>query len=519
MRNEGRRVWLGRLILSGIILAYVALAVGYALGTPPWNNPDEPAHYNYLRHIATTGQLPILQMGDYNFAELEQLKAARFPASLSIAGVRYEYHQPPLYYLLGAAIYKVTASLPLPTQVLILRLFSVALGVLVLLVAYATAQEAFSGDRMLALSTVAFVAFVPMHTAMTAAINNDTLAELLLALLLWLSLRRLRDADPPRRYVLLAGLLLGLGLLTKVTVYVGAVVLLAAEVGRIVLGAKTGNQAIRKSGNQEIPHSLIPRFPDSLITIVSIFSVALLLSLWWFVRNAVVYGHLDLTGRLRHDAVVVGQPRTVLGLEAVRHFVVVTFQSFWAQFGWMGILVDQRIYLLLAVLTGLAALGLALWIAQRLPRLPARQKWAWGLLALTFLLILAGLLQYNLTFIQAQGRYLFPAIVPIAICFALGLRELASRRWLLPATLGVGLAAVYVVKRQHALLPETAGVLAFQVRGRVLLASSALLVLLASAAQWRLAKVYDVVVLAALALALLGLDFICLTRFVIPYFR
>ena len=511
MRNEGRRVWLGRLILSGIILAYVALAVGYALGTPPWNNPDEPAHYNYLRHIATTGQLPILQMGDYNFAELEQLKAARFPASLSIAGVRYEYHQPPLYYLLGAAIYKVTASLPLPTQVLILRLFSVALGVLVLLVAYATAQEAFSGDRMLALSTVAFVAFVPMHTAMTAAINNDTLAELLLALLLWLSLRRLRDADPPRRYVLLAGLLLGLGLLTKVTVYVAAVVLLASEVGRKPVRSpkpdrftalQTGNQEIRKSGNQAIPHLLIPSFPDSLITIVSIFSLALLISLWWFVRNAVVYGQLDLTGRLRHDAVVVDQPRTVLGLEAVRHFVVVTFQSFWAQFGWMGILVDQRIYLLLAVLTGLAALGLALWIAQRLRRLPARQKWAWGLLALTFLLILAGLLQYNLTFIQAQGRYLFPAIVPIAIFFVLGLRELASRRWLLPATLAVGLASVYLV-----------------VRGRVLLAGSALLVLLAGVAQWLLAKVYDVVVLAALALALLGLDFICLTRFVIPYFR
>jgi len=499
--RDGR---LGQLLLAGIVLAYVALAVGYVLGTPAWNNPDEPAHYNYLRHIATTGQLPILQMGDYNFAELEQLKAARFPANMSIAGVRYEYHQPPLYYLLGAAIYKATASLPLSTQVLILRLFSVALGVLVLLVAYATAQEVFPGDRTLALATVAFVAFVPMHTAMTAAINNDTLAELILALLVWLSLRRLRDADSPRRYVLLAGLLLGLGLLTKVTVYVGAVVLVAAEVGRLVNGGWKNGEWRMENGNSkfEIRNSKF-HLPSSIFHfLLSIFSVALLLSLWWFIRNAAVYGQLDITGRLRHDAVVVGQPRTVLGLEAVRHFVVVTFKSFWAQFGWMGILVDQRIYLLLAVLTGLAALGLALWIAQRLPKLPARQKWALGLLALTFLLILAGLLQYNLTFIQAQGRYLFPVLVPIAIFFVLGLRELARRRWLLPATLGVGLATVYVM-----------------VRGRVLLASSALLVLLASVAQWLLARFYDLIVLAALALALLGLDFICLTRFVIPYFR
>jgi hypothetical protein len=496
MRDER----LGRLLLVGIILAYVALAAGYALGTPKWNNPDEPAHYNYIRHIATTGQLPILQMGDYNFAELEQLKAARFPDSMSIAGVRYEYHQPPLYYLLGAAIYKATASLPLPSQVLILRLFSAALGVLVLLVAYATAQEVFPGDQTMALATVAFVAFVPMHTAMTAAINNDTLAELILALLLWLSLRRLHDTDSPRRYVLLAGLLLGLGLLTKVTVYVGAVVLVAAEVGRFVQERdEVRGMRYEVHSSSLIPH---PSFTTSLVSLVSVFSLALLLSLWWFARNAAVYGLFDLTGRLRHDAVVVGQPRTVLGLEAARHFVVVTFQSFWAQFGWMGILVDQRIYLLLAVLTGLAALGLVLWIVQRLPQLPIRQKWALGLLVLTFLLILAGLLQYNLTFIQAQGRYLFPAIVPVAIFFVLGLRELANRRWLLPATLGVGLATVYMA-----------------VRGRFLLASSALLVLLASVAQWLLARFYAVVVLAALALALLGLDLICLMRFVIPYFR
>jgi len=38
-------------------------------------------------------------------------------------------------------------------------------------------------------------------------------------------------------------------------------------------------------------------------------------------------------------------------------------------------------------------------------------------------------------------------------------------------------------------------------------------------AQWLLARFYHLIVLAALGLALLGLDLICLTRFVIPYFR
>ena len=35
--------------------------------------------------------------------------------------------------------------------------------------------------------------------------------------------------------------------------------------------------------------------------------------------------------------------------------------------------------------------------------------------------------QYNLDYIQPQGRYLFPAAVAVALAFALGLEELAGR--------------------------------------------------------------------------------------------
>jgi hypothetical protein len=35
-------------------------------------------------------------------------------------------------------------------------------------------------------------------------------------------------------------------------------------------------------------------------------------------------------------------------------------------------------------------------------------------------LTLAGYLYYNLTFVQHQGRYLFPALIPIGLAFAIG---------------------------------------------------------------------------------------------------
>src|SRR5205814_3754384 len=51
----------GRLILALALVAYAALAIGYLTLTPIWQNPDEPAHYNYVAFIAQTGGLPELR--------------------------------------------------------------------------------------------------------------------------------------------------------------------------------------------------------------------------------------------------------------------------------------------------------------------------------------------------------------------------------------------------------------------------------------------------------------------------
>ena len=43
-----------RLWLVVILLLYVVLAFRFASLTPAWQAPDEPAHYNYIAHIAQT---------------------------------------------------------------------------------------------------------------------------------------------------------------------------------------------------------------------------------------------------------------------------------------------------------------------------------------------------------------------------------------------------------------------------------------------------------------------------------
>ncbi|MDW8269454.1 MAG: hypothetical protein RMN24_09840, partial [Anaerolineae bacterium] len=171
---------------------------------------------------------------------------------------------------------------------------------------------------------------------------------------------------------------------------------------------------------------------------------ALLLPLPWWWRNVRVYGLGDPLGLERHDAIVTGQPRTAdwiaqFGLTAyLERLGEFTFKSFWGVFGWLGVFLDGRVYALLGLVSLLVAVGL-LARSGGWPRLADWQRRGLGLLGFQAVLVAAGYAWYNLTFVQHQGRYLFPALLPLAIAFALGWQGLHTPRGSLA---GAVLAAV-----------------------------------------------------------------------------
>lgn len=426
---------LNRLVLVLVLLVYAVTATLYAVYTPPWQAPDEPAHYNYIRALAEEQALPVIEEGDYDQEYLGRLTSRKFPPELSIVPLRYEDHQPPLYYLLAVPIYLLFRGALIP-----LRLLSVALGLLLLTVVHRLARTLFPDRPFLALAATALIALLPQHVAMTAAVNNDTLAELVLATALWLAV-----SPHPRPWVL--GAVLGLALLTKTTAYV------ALPVALLALWWTTENR-------MQTPASQIFR---ALLA-------ALLLSGPWLLRDITIYGWTDPLGLARHNAVVQGQPRTAewlaqygpLGL-ALR-FLRTTFQSFWGQFGWMGVPMHPPVYLALAVLSALLGLGfLAWWLDRRRPRLTPLQRRGTLLLTFSATLTLLSYLWYNLTFVQHQGRYLFPALVPLALAGALELEWWTGRRagvlLLGVGLMGIPLALAWALRRTALPLWGATGVL------------------------------------------------------------
>ncbi len=436
-----------RLWLLLIILAYTAVATNFAVQTPAWQAPDEPAHYNYIAHLATERTLPVLRVGDYDQKYRDHLLRKNFPAELSVAELRYESYQPPLYYLAGAVVYALSDG-----NLIALRLFGVVLGIGIILLSYYSLSLVFPDKPLVTLGATAFTAFLPMHVAVTASVTNDTFSELLLLAVLAVLLRWTRtqfmqpsvtkqmQKQQSRWPLLLLGLLLGLGLLTKIYAYLFVPLTLLAVVATAWHQQRTWG-------------SLWAGIRMSLWVLVP----ALLLGLPWWLRSMQLYGGWDILGLTWHDKVVVGQPTTTewISLHGVMPYSErafrFTFQSFWGIFGWMGVFLDERIYTAMLIFTGVLFLGL-LWTMIRLisgkpdTDIDDYQRWVLFFFGLIILAAAVAYIWYNTKFVQHQGRYFFWGLLPISTFVALGWREvMRPLQGLITAFLAIVLAGALTV--------------------------------------------------------------------------
>ncbi len=394
-----------------LIAAFLIVGALFAVRTPAWQAPDEPAHYNYVAQVASNGCCPVLEVGDWNSAYLDELKSAHFSPDLlgDLATIQYEDHQPPLYYLLAALVFKLTDG-----SLIALRLFTVLIGAGVVAGAYAVGKALLPDQPQIALGTALLVGFVPQHVAGLAAVENDALAELIIAATLWGMIVYLKSG---RVKAWQLGILVGAGLLTKVsTLFLAGLVPLAILV-KWWIERREGERARHAVPLRELVAFAVP---------------ALILGGVWWVREMSVYGFPDLFGLARHNLVVADQARTAeliaqVGVgEYLRRMVETTFDSFWGQFGWMALPLQGWTYALILLFLGAAAVGwmIGLWAHSRAPlqvSTSAAQRAAWGIVILTALLALAQYAYYNSEFLQLQGRYLYPGLIPLGLGVALGM--------------------------------------------------------------------------------------------------
>jgi 4-amino-4-deoxy-L-arabinose transferase-like glycosyltransferase len=203
-----------------VVIAFLALSIGYSYTFPMFEGFDETSHYRLVDYYARHWSMPDL---------------AHAPS--------HEAHQPPLYYVVGAVLVSpidrsdfdrvfqlnpgedinvrqnlaVTDMSLFPRgttlAVRVLRLFSALLGAATVVLAYAMTRQLGLPDKT-ALLSAALLAFNPKFIMLSASVSNDIATVCLAALCLALSATIMRRAPSIRRIFVL-GVAVGLAALSK----------------------------------------------------------------------------------------------------------------------------------------------------------------------------------------------------------------------------------------------------------------------------------------------------------------
>jgi hypothetical protein len=440
------------LVLLGLTLVRGLI---YSAVVPPWQAPDEPQHFEYVKLlyekrrlvgwgdvtpsveqeiIASMDRHNFWQFGVFTWPATPSPQAQPTAFSQIWGETEHELHQPPLSYLLYLIPLALTATEDTAVQLYAMRIASVFLTMLVVMITFWTTKELFPEDPLLAFFVPAFVVFLPSHTFTTSAVNSDHLAEVFVSILIsfWvLSFRRglslLRSVG-----IAVAGIS---GLLAKRTALV-AIPLCGSGICLYLLGRDIRRRFSWKKG-----------FVVVIVSVVIVTIVAL--GLWSWARTTAEANRIESGLEwLLHSYLFLPSERWPFSLDqdyfgpealaAYRYYAKTAFETFWARFGWYNIYVDTILYSLVAFCSLLALGGLCLLLARAIRgqnQLTGWQKRVLLFYALTVLLAVcigvgARIRYWDIeSFGAPHGRYLYPVILPVATLFILGLQELVAVRY------------------------------------------------------------------------------------------
>lgn len=381
---------------------------GPGLPTPDVGAPDERQHANYVRYLLKEHKLPVLVVGAPD------------------AGEEYESHQPPLYYGLAAAAATVTGQTDVESggfgnvaRILNAIIGAVGVAGVFFAVLWATKRED------LALVGTAFAALIPMNCALSGAISNDPLLITLISWSFAWSARALGSENEKEinRAMIWAAVFAGLACLTKST---GLVAMVGLSVTLLYL---------RK------------QFP--ITKVAGWMAIGALIASPVWIRNQLIYG--DPLAQKVFKAAFAGSPQKamiVAGIESsnaggspeaqywINWVGYWTSRSYIGVFGVMDIWLNSSgkagrdtdpnlLYKAIILFVGLAKISFLLYLRNKWKEVPKAVFVGLAISVVTVLLFIG----FNMTYFQAQGRYLYPALAPTALVLGLGWVGIFKSQW------------------------------------------------------------------------------------------
>ena len=458
---------------AGLLCALVAVlnSAAWALFLPPLQAHDEHAHVYYVQRLAESGRAPrpitgpatslsaeenALQFGLHLFdvvgnengrppwTDLERRTVDQGVAGQSrdspFGGDEGVGAYTPLYYAAEAVVYKAASSRSLIERIVAMRLFSALLAGLTVLFVFLFLREHFPRQPWVWPVGALAVAFQPVFSYMSGAVNPDAALATASAALFYL-VGRAFSRGLTMRLAAVIGLTVALGILTKVTM-VAFVPAVALAVVLLVIRA----------------HRAGERRPI-LLAVAAGVAFALPVAVYCVINTAVWDRPLlpggssggGGVGGVLEAASGVGGPRATVGgflSYAWQDYLPrlgfmqpwfgdyngwnVWFKSFWGSFGWGDYGFSSQAY------SWILAVSLVIVVGALAAAFRKRRDWrSWFAPIATYagmvlgLLLLIAYIGYGLrttgTTGFEQGRYLLPLLAPFAGLIALGVSGVGRR--------------------------------------------------------------------------------------------
>ena len=408
------------------------LAVGFALKTPyrtsgliisqgparpiaDIGSPDERQHANYIRFLLKKHKLPVLVPGAPDVGE------------------EYESHQPPVYYAASAAVATVTGQTDVDSQSFgnVERIFNCAIGALAIVGVFFAGLWA-SKREDIAILSAAFAALLPSNCSLSGSISNDPLLILCISWSFAFSARAFNSEEYAHitRPMLCAAVFAGLACITKSSGLVALAGLFATAI------------CLRK------------RVPVGKLFGFSFIAILIALPVW--LRNITLYGDPlaqnvfkeAFGGSAQKSAIIAtieasgapGSPEVQYWMNWVGYW---TARSFIGVFGYMDIWLNASgraisnkdpnwLYKAIIAFLVITKIGFLFYLRNKWKEIE-KPVFIGLLIAILTLLVFIG---FNMTYFQAQGRYLLPALAPTAMMLSFGWTTL-FRSKMMPALVAV----------------------------------------------------------------------------------
>lgn len=240
------------------VIAFVNAAV-WGIVVPPFQVPDETAHFAYAQYLAETGKPPPEQGSPYSPQEASALRnlffgqvighpqirgvitngenkalrtaLARHPSPVG-GGGNAQANQPPLYYAIEAIPYWLSPSHDILTRLALMRLVSALIAAGTVLAIFMFLRELLPQFPWAWTVGALVVAFQPMFNFIAAGVQSDNLLYFTSALTFFLLMSAYRRGLTDRRAAAI-GLVTAAGVLSKLT-FIGLIPGVALAVALLV---------------------------------------------------------------------------------------------------------------------------------------------------------------------------------------------------------------------------------------------------------------------------------------------